>query len=147
MTGSTNLFRNVAGIVVRRNPGKYPIVSENDLHSVYRHPNIPLFLLVKKPRKHHSWQYPQGGLDFNETPLEGALRELTEECGNDIKVKPITSTPVSHYQYQFPDQFIAKHKSKYIGAKVKKERKKNDKIRIKRKKRMHDIYIFSFSLG
>ncbi|CAO3621939.1 unnamed protein product [Cunninghamella blakesleeana] len=118
MTGSANLFRNVAGIMVRRKPGNYPAVSENNLHSVYRHPNIPLYLLVKKPRKHHSWQYPQGGLDSNETPLEGALRELAEECGEDIKVNPITSTPVCYYQYQFPEKFIAKHNSKYIGAKV-----------------------------
>ncbi|CAO3614837.1 unnamed protein product [Cunninghamella echinulata] len=79
---------------------------------------IDILIYLSIYLKHHSWQCPQGGLEPNETVLEGALRELAEECGEDIKVNPISSKPICNYQYRFPEFFIAKHKSKYIGAKV-----------------------------
>lgn len=41
------------------------------------------FLLVKKPREEHAWQFPQGGVDEGETYEEAAKRELKEELGTD----------------------------------------------------------------
>jgi len=39
------------------------------------------FLIVHKPRKHHAWQFPQGGVDPGEENEQAALRELDEELG------------------------------------------------------------------
>ena len=41
------------------------------------------FLLVKKPREHHAWQFPQGGVDPGEDNEQAARRELAEELGTD----------------------------------------------------------------
>ncbi len=58
------MFRpNVAGIVYRKNDGRY--------------------LLVHKPRKQHSWQFPQGGVEPGERDEQALLRELKEELGTD----------------------------------------------------------------
>ncbi|KAI8093310.1 NUDIX hydrolase domain-like protein [Halteromyces radiatus] len=90
----------------------------DDVHSLTRHPTSSLYMLVKKDREHHAWQLPQGGIDPGETVLQGALRELEEECGQHLKVNPVETTSSFYYQYKFPDAFIAKHKRNYIGAKV-----------------------------
>ena len=39
------------------------------------------FLLVRKPRAHHAWQFPQGGVESGETFLDAARREFLEEVG------------------------------------------------------------------
>ncbi len=38
-------------------------------------------LLICKRKDINSWQFPQGGIDFGETPLKAAKRELFEEVG------------------------------------------------------------------
>ena len=38
-------------------------------------------LLLCKRKDINSWQFPQGGIDFGETPLKAAKRELFEEVG------------------------------------------------------------------
>ncbi|ORZ24565.1 hypothetical protein BCR42DRAFT_403191 [Absidia repens] len=130
ITSQQHLYRSVASIMVRRPP----LTSNNNLsanylfedpmHSFSRHKDSSLYLLVKKPRKENAWQLPQGGVDPGETIAQGALRELEEECGLDIKVKLVETTPSCYYQYQFPEAFVAKHKRKHIGAKVQRVRVK-----------------------
>jgi len=39
------------------------------------------FLLVRKPRTHHAWQFPQGGVETGESFLDAARREFLEEVG------------------------------------------------------------------
>jgi len=59
------------------------------------------FLLVKKPRKQHAWQFPQGGVEKNESFAEAALREFTEEVGaSEIKI----SQEVGTYFYDWSDE-------------------------------------------
>ena len=41
-----------------------------DLHSLDRNMDRVLYLLVKKPRKDHAWQMPQGGVEDGESLLE-----------------------------------------------------------------------------
>lgn len=78
-------------------------------------PDGEKFLIVKKPRKNHAWQFPQGGVDEGETFLAAAERELWEECGKDLKIVFLYSWPVGEYQYDFPKEF-ERHHEKYHGA-------------------------------
>ncbi|KAI7904925.1 uncharacterized protein BX663DRAFT_501051 [Cokeromyces recurvatus] len=118
-------YRSVAGISIYRSPTTAMNDSNDaDIHNVQRKPSEKLYLLVKKPREDHAWQFPQGGLKkkHNETIPQGALRELAEECGQDIQVKLIDEMePFCVYQYSFPIEFIMskKKKKRYAGAKVK----------------------------
>jgi 8-oxo-dGTP pyrophosphatase MutT (NUDIX family) len=78
------------------------------------------YLIVKKPRKDHAWQFPQGGVEEGETLLEGAERELKEECGEDL-CAAFFQEPVGEYAYFFPADFV-RHcdgkKPKHRGARV-----------------------------
>lgn len=62
------------------------------------------YLLVKKPRKDHAWQFPQGGKEEDETLLEAAMRELREECGETLKVSFFAGKKQT-YRYLFPADF------------------------------------------
>ena len=75
------------------------------------------FLIVKKPRKNNSWQFPQGGVDEGECFLQAIERELGEECGKDLRMMFVYSWPVGEYQYDFPEDFV-RHYGGFIGAKV-----------------------------
>jgi 8-oxo-dGTP pyrophosphatase MutT (NUDIX family) len=109
-------YRAVSGIVLRRLPLKEKAPSTSDVKDTLRKSTQTLYLLVKKPRKHHAYQFPQGGQDPGETASEAALRELREECGSDLKVKLIDKSPIGIYQYKFPPKFNRWDNS--IGAKV-----------------------------
>jgi putative (di)nucleoside polyphosphate hydrolase len=67
-------------------------VGDADL-SLYR-PGVGIVLLnrdrrvfvgrrIDMPRDWPAWQMPQGGIDAGETPIQAALRELSEETGTD----------------------------------------------------------------
>jgi len=75
------------------------------------------YLIVKKPRKDHAWQFPQGGVNDGETSVRAATRELAEECGADLQYKLIDDDPVDTYRYFFPEDFD-RHDPKIRGAKV-----------------------------
>ncbi|KAJ1979714.1 hypothetical protein H4R34_002723 [Dimargaris verticillata] len=61
-----------------------------------------LYLLVKKPRDQHTWQFPQGGVEGDELLHEAAYRELREECGDEMNVWIMGRGPVGHYSYDYP---------------------------------------------
>lgn len=54
------------------------------------------YLLVKKPRDKHAWQFPQGGMEAGESFQEAALREFREEIGTD-KISIIGSERTIHH--------------------------------------------------
>lgn len=57
------------------------------------------FLLVRKPRRHHAWQFPQGGCEPGETFYATALREFQEELGTaKIKLEP-KEQGIFHYDW------------------------------------------------
>ncbi len=70
------------------------------------------YLIVRKPREHNAWQFPQGGVNKGEEIEEAARRELTEELGTN---KFLLLKKSSHvYFYKFPD---GKKREGYQGQK------------------------------
>ncbi len=65
------------------------------------YPNEVKFFLGKKKGVRRAWQFPQGGIDGDETPQEALLRELKEEIGTaDIEI--IAQFP-EWISYDFPN--------------------------------------------
>ena len=55
------------------------------------------------------WQFPQGGMEQGEEPIEAMFRELHEEVGlveADVEVLDVTS---DWLRYKLPDKFIRRH--------------------------------------
>jgi putative (di)nucleoside polyphosphate hydrolase len=78
-------------------------------------------LLLCKRKKIDSWQFPQGGIDFGESPLKAAKRELYEEVGiRKQDVKLITSTDM-WFKYDVPYKKRKNHflKKRFKGQKQK----------------------------
>lgn len=77
-------------------------------------------LFLGKRFGHHSWQFPQGGVQENETPQEAMYRELYEEVGlESADVELVTETRDWLY-YRLPKQFMRKNTwPKVIGQKQK----------------------------
>lgn len=66
-----------------------------------------------------AWQFPQGGIEDNETPEQAAARELREEtCFNADQVNILAATDWFYYEY--PQHIIkSQQRSDYIGQKQK----------------------------
>ena len=64
------------------------------------------------------WQFPQGGMNSDETPLEAMYRELAEETGlSSTQVQVLGSTP-GWLRYQLPKRYQRSHsKPLCIGQK------------------------------
>ncbi len=56
-----------------------------------------------------AWQFPQGGLQAGEQPVDAMYRELAEEVGlqaNDVR---LVAEATDWYHYRLPQQFIRQH--------------------------------------
>lgn len=60
------------------------------------------FLLLSHPRCPGKWEPVNGAYDANETVLDGLLREIREEAGAQIRVRPLTA--VHSYSFRYDDQ-------------------------------------------
>eukprot|EP01126_Amoeba_proteus_P033586 TRINITY_DN3301_c0_g1_i5.p1 TRINITY_DN3301_c0_g1~~TRINITY_DN3301_c0_g1_i5.p1 ORF type:complete len:361 (+),score=68.38 TRINITY_DN3301_c0_g1_i5:93-1085(+) len=91
---------------------------QGDTRSVYRALDRKLFLIVKKSRNEHSWQFPQGTIKDGETLRLAAERELREECnvGGELECYFSGNGPLGYLNYAFEPQL--QKKSKTYGAKV-----------------------------
>ncbi|KAL7337272.1 NUDIX hydrolase domain-like protein, partial [Rhodotorula toruloides] len=90
---------------------------KGDVTSLERKADRTLYLLLKKNRKEHAWQFPQGGVEGEESLLEAAKRELHEETGVNVDVWPSGRVPAGAYTYPFPAEHKKKH-PEHEGAKV-----------------------------
>ncbi|MCF7847046.1 MAG: NUDIX domain-containing protein [Candidatus Gracilibacteria bacterium] len=93
-------FRPVASVVVSRGEGRKKE-----------------FLLVKKPRSRHAWQFPQGGVATEESHSTAAEREFHEECGSAAHITLVSRAPIGEYKYRFPAEFQKQHPG-FAGAHV-----------------------------
>ena len=55
-----------------------------------------------------AWQMPQGGIDPGETPVQAALRELTEETGIAATQVEVLRESSHWHKYELPKSLIAK---------------------------------------
>lgn len=89
-------YRLNASVIVRQN-GKY--------------------LLVKKPRERHAWQFPQGGVEEGEDFRATALREFTEELGTD-QIE-ILGEERAVYHYDWPeDEELSDYLKEFRGQEL-----------------------------
>lgn len=69
---------------------------------------------LDKPDVAHSWQFPQGGIDKGEEPIDAALRELYEEIS--VTSLSVLTAMEDWVRYDLPDAVLGKAlKGKYRG--------------------------------
>lgn len=67
-----------------------------------------------------AWQFPQGGIQENETPEEAMFRELNEEVGLNIEDVKILSVTRRWLRYRLPKRLVRHHSTPVcIGQKQK----------------------------
>ncbi|KDN24909.1 RNA pyrophosphohydrolase [Moraxella bovoculi 237] len=55
---------------------------------------------------HDSWQFPQGGIDYGETPLDAMYRELHEEVGLYPQHVELLAVTKDWLRYRLPKRYI-----------------------------------------
>ncbi|MFP5393898.1 MAG: RNA pyrophosphohydrolase, partial [Gammaproteobacteria bacterium] len=66
----------------------------------------------------HSWQFPQGGIKYGETPEQAMYRELEEEIGLRAEHVKIVGRTRDWLRYEVPDHFIKREiRGHYRGQK------------------------------
>ena len=88
-------------------------------------PNVGIILLNArndvfwgKRLREHSWQFPQGGIKFGETPMQAMYRELHEEVGLKPEHVKVIGRTRDWLRYEVPDKFIKREvRGHYRGQK------------------------------
>ncbi len=88
-------------------------------------PNVGIILLNShnevwwgKRVREHSWQFPQGGIKYGETPEQAMFRELEEEIGLRAQHVKIVGRTRDWLRYEVPDRFIKRDiRGHYRGQK------------------------------
>jgi putative (di)nucleoside polyphosphate hydrolase len=88
-------------------------------------PNVGIVLLNArnevfwgKRLREHSWQFPQGGIKYGETPVQAMYRELHEEIGLLPEHVKVVGRTRDWLRYEVPDKFIRREvRGHYRGQK------------------------------
>lgn len=88
-------------------------------------PNVGIILLSARNEvfwgkrvKQHSWQFPQGGIKYGESPEQAMFRELHEEIGLKPEHVKIVARTRDWLRYEVPDQWIRRdQRGNYRGQK------------------------------
>jgi putative (di)nucleoside polyphosphate hydrolase len=88
-------------------------------------PNVGIVLLNQRNQvfwgkriRTHSWQFPQGGIKYGETPEQAMYRELHEEVGLVPEHVRIVARTRDWLRYEVPDHFIRRDaRGHYRGQK------------------------------
>ena len=84
-----NGFRSNVGIILAREDGS---------------------LLLAGRARQSGWQFPQGGIQVDETPLQAMYRELAEEVGLGRDDVDIMGETVGWLHYRLPDKYVRKNR-------------------------------------
>ena len=63
-------------------------------------------LLLNSPARQQGWQVVSGALKTKETLLDGTLREVYEELGSDIQVRPLGTVHVDSFHFDENVQYM-----------------------------------------
>ena len=88
-------------------------------------PNVGIILVNQKNEvfwgkriREHSWQFPQGGIKYGETPVQAMYRELQEEVGLKPEHVRILGRTRDWLRYNVPDNFVRRDsRGHYKGQK------------------------------
>ena len=88
-------------------------------------PNVGIVLLNQRNQvfwgkriRTHSWQFPQGGIKYGETPEQAMYRELQEEVGLQRVHVRILARTRDWLRYEVPEQYIRRDaRGHYRGQK------------------------------
>ncbi|MEM7130943.1 MAG: NUDIX domain-containing protein [Chloroflexota bacterium] len=96
-------------------PNQQPIItSENGRREFACSPAAVVAFIVNEQEqvllsvhaKRNRWEVVSGALEAEETILDGALREVTEELGPEIRVRPLGVLHASTWRYDDNAQFM-----------------------------------------
>ena len=62
-------------------------------------------LLICRRKSKKTWQFPQGGIDADESPIKAAYRELYEEVGIKKNQVKIIQKSRHWYRYDLPEKY------------------------------------------
>ena len=78
-------------------------------------PNVAIVLMNEKNRvfwaqrtSNDGWQFPQGGMRTDETPVEAMYRELHEETGLTPDLVELVGSTPGWLRYRLPKRFVRK---------------------------------------
>lgn len=74
-----------------------------------------LVLTLERVDTPGAWQFPQGGVDVDESPTEAAWRELGEETGLDERSVRLVSSLHDWITYEWPDEIRSRQKPGRLG--------------------------------
>lgn len=83
-----------------------------DTKSLNRKLDRTLYLLLKKPRQEHAWQFPQGPIGAGEVLHESTSRILSTLAGRNMNTWTVGQVPVGHISYQFAEPDMGYHGNK-----------------------------------
>ncbi|ORY87771.1 hypothetical protein BCR37DRAFT_342477 [Protomyces lactucae-debilis] len=102
-----------AGLTPRPADPELEIGRPTERKSLNRLSNSTLYLLLKKRRAMHAWQFPQGPIGADESLQDAATRLLSKQAGQDMDVWTVSRIPVGVMSYQFESPIVG-----FSGAKV-----------------------------
>lgn len=78
------------------------------------------FLMLSAPERGGQWEPVNGAYDSGETVLDGLMREIGEEAGEDVKVRPIATVHTYNFRYDdmIPHMISITYLFEYLGGKV-----------------------------
>ncbi len=78
------------------------------------------FLLLNSPTRQQGWQVVGGGLDADETVLDGVLREVGEEIGEHVQVRPlgVVHSQTFHYDENVQHMIGIYYLLEYAGGDI-----------------------------
>jgi len=88
-------------------------------------PNVGIILLNTRNEvfwgkrvRQHSWQFPQGGIKYGESPEQAMFRELYEEIGLQSHQVRVVARTRDWLRYQVPEQWMRRElRGNYRGQK------------------------------